>query len=73
MEARALFPHSSNRAIGELTAAFGIGQIVGPLIVSAIAASGGSYDTALVVAGAVLAAGVVILAGGRLAMRFVSG
>ncbi len=66
-EARALFPHSSSRAIGELTAAFGIGQIVGPLIVSAIALRGGSYESALLVAGAVLAASVAMLAGGRLA------
>ena len=67
MEARALFPHSSNRAIGELTAAFGIGQIVGPLVVSAVAASGGSYDLALLVAAAVLAAGTATLVAGCLA------
>jgi hypothetical protein len=66
-EARALFPQASNRAIGELTAAFGIGQIIGPLVVSAIAVRGGSYDTALLVAGGVLAASVATLAGGRLA------
>lgn len=64
-EARALFPHASSRAIGELTAVFGIGQIVGPLIVSAIAVSGGTYDTALLAAGAVLAASA-LLAGGQL-------
>lgn len=69
MEARALFPHSSSRAIGALTAAFGIGQVVGPLIVSAVAASGGNYDVSLLVAAAVLAAGVATLAGGQFASK----
>lgn len=67
VEARSLFPHSSNHAIGRLTAAFGVGQIVGPLVVSEVAATGRSYDVALLVAGAVLAASVLTLAGGQLA------
>jgi MFS family permease len=62
VEARALFPAASNRAIGELTAAFGVGQIVGPLIVSAIAARGGSYDLALLAGGAVLAGSAATIA-----------
>ena len=60
-EARALFPHSSHRAIGELTAAFGVGQIIGPLIVSAVAATGGSYDVALMVGSGTLAASAATL------------
>lgn len=56
MEARSLFPRSSNRAIGQLTGAFSFGQIVGPLIVTAAAASPGAYDRALIVAAVVLIA-----------------
>jgi MFS family permease len=66
-EARDLFPHGSNRAIGELTAAFGAGQIIGPLVVSAGAATGASYDASLVIASIVLAAGAAATAAGRLA------
>jgi MFS family permease len=62
VEARALFPRSSNRAIGQLTAAFGVGQIIGPLIVSALAATGGTYNTALIVAGVVLLASAAVVA-----------
>jgi hypothetical protein len=65
IEARALFPHSSHRAIGQLTAAFGVGQVIGPLIVSAIASAGGTYDTALLAAGSILLAGCAILAAGQ--------
>jgi MFS family permease len=72
LEARALFPHSSNRAIGELTAAFGVGQIIGPLIVSAIATSGGSYDLALIAGGATVAVGFASVAAGRLATKTAS-
>jgi MFS family permease len=67
IEARALFPHSSHRAIGQLTAAFGTGQVIGPLIVSAIATAGGSYDTALLAAASILLAGGAILAAGQFA------
>jgi MFS family permease len=67
IEARALFPHSSHQAIGQLTAAFGIGQVIGPLIVSAIATTGGTYEAALLTAASVLLAGCAILAGGQLA------
>jgi MFS family permease len=66
-EARELFPRGSNRAIGELTAAFGVGQIIGPLVVSAFAASGGSYNASLVTASIVLAAGAAATAIGRFA------
>jgi len=65
IEARALFPHSSHRAIGQLTAAFGVGQVIGPLIVSAIASAGGNYDTALLAAGSILLVGCAILAAGQ--------
>lgn len=58
-EAREIFPRGSNRAIGELTAAFGVGQIIGPLVVSIVAAIGSSYDTALIIASVVLGAGAV--------------
>jgi MFS family permease len=57
LEARALFPHASHRAIGDLTVTFSIGQIVGPLIVSVVAMFGGGYAIALVIATIVLVCG----------------
>jgi hypothetical protein len=66
LEARALFPHTSNRAIGRLTAAFGIGQIAGPLIVTGVVTSGGSYDVALQIDGVVLLAAAASAAVGGL-------
>ena len=54
LEARARFPQASHRAIGDLTASLGIGQILGPLLVSALAIFHGGYPIALIVACVVL-------------------
>lgn len=54
------------RIIGLLTAAFGLGQAVGPVAGGLIAARTGSFDLALVAAAAVVALGALVLAGGLL-------
>lgn len=65
---RQLFPHHSHVAIGRLTAAFGIGQIIGPAVAGIVVADTGSYAPALVIAAsASCASAVVILAGSLLA------
>jgi predicted MFS family arabinose efflux permease len=60
----------ATRAIGMLTAAYGLGQILGPLPAGMVAAHTGRYDLALAGAAAVVILGVVALvAGARLAGR----
>jgi predicted MFS family arabinose efflux permease len=54
------------RIIGLLTAAFGLGQAVGPTAAGMIAARTGSFDLALVAAAAVVTLGAAILAAGRM-------
>ncbi|MBV8148105.1 MAG: YbfB/YjiJ family MFS transporter, partial [Candidatus Eremiobacteraeota bacterium] len=60
---RQLFPHGSHVAIGRLTAAFGIGQIVGPALAGVLVAKAGSYAPALVIAACVscASAGVIFV------------
>ncbi|MCC6315199.1 MAG: YbfB/YjiJ family MFS transporter, partial [Thermomicrobiales bacterium] len=61
---RAAPPAQANRAIGWLTAAFGLGQIAGPLLAVALAGGGDLRPTLLVAAAAVLAGGVLVAAAG---------
>jgi MFS family permease len=56
-----LAPRHSARLIGVLTAAFGVGQVVGPIVAGELAARHGDFDTALVLAAAVVAFGAVLL------------
>jgi len=65
-EARRLVPPPlATRSIAALTAVFGLGQIVGPLLAAALEETPGDFDRALVVAAAaVLVGGVLVLASG---------
>jgi hypothetical protein len=55
--------------VSALTAAFAIGQLIGPLSVRAVLALGGGFSAALVLAAAVLIAGAALLRGGAPAAR----
>ena len=57
---RELRPNSTNVAFGLLTAVYGVGQIVGPLIAVRVALTTGHYRDALVVAAALLLVGTVV-------------
>jgi len=56
-----LAPERSARLIGLLTAVFGIGQILGPVVAGELAARSGDFDTALLLAAGVVAFGAVLL------------
>lgn len=58
---RAFAPESPRRAMGVMTAIFGIGQIAGPLVAGRVAAQSGSYLMASVIAAAVLVFGAALL------------
>jgi MFS family permease len=60
-----LSPRNSRKAIGYLTASFGAGQIVGPIVAGNLTARTGSYNDALIFATAVLLLGLVLLTSGR--------
>jgi predicted MFS family arabinose efflux permease len=53
------------RFIAAMTAAFALGQIIGPIAVSALLARGGAYAPALIGAGALLLTSAVALTAGR--------
>jgi MFS family permease len=56
--ARRLAPaRSASLALGALTAAFGAGQVVGPLVAAALAGGTGGFGGALVAASAAVALG----------------
>ncbi|OLP59443.1 MFS transporter [Xaviernesmea oryzae] len=63
--ARALSPGSERKALAIMTAAFGIGQIIGPLVAGWLTERSGTYTPATLAAAAVLmlAAGVLALSG----------
>jgi predicted MFS family arabinose efflux permease len=56
---RDMFPHRTASAVSQLTALYGIGQIVGPLVATHLALRFGSYDPALIGAGAVAAVAAI--------------
>jgi MFS family permease len=51
----------SGLAIGLLTAAFGVGQVLGPLVAAALAGETGGFGPALVLASAAVALGALLL------------
>ena len=59
--ARALSPESPRRALAFMTAAFGTGQIIGPLVAGWVAERSGSFTLPTILAAAVLV-GCVLLA-----------
>ncbi len=57
-EARRLWPHAAPRLMGLMTAAYGIGQIVGPPLANRLFAVTGGFDASLAVAAASLVVGM---------------
>lgn len=62
-------PGHPGRIIGLLTAAFGLGQMAGPVIAGWLAERQGSFDSALAFAALVVALGAALIAAGMLAIR----
>jgi MFS family permease len=60
-EARALAPRHASRLMAGMTAAFGMGQILGPLLVSAVASRPNGMNAVLVLASALLLASAATL------------
>jgi hypothetical protein len=60
-EARRVAGANARKLIAAMTAAFAVGQIVGPLLVSALAARDAGFDAALAIAGASLVASALLL------------
>ncbi|MFP5076799.1 YbfB/YjiJ family MFS transporter [Rhizobium sp. YIM 134829] len=58
---RALAPQSPRRIIALMTVAFGIGQILGPLVAGRLAESSGTYTLPTLIAAAVLLASALIV------------
>ena len=61
-EARKAAPREANAFIAAMTASFALGQIAGPVAVSALAATDGAFDAPLAAAAALLFAGAALLA-----------
>lgn len=57
-EARRLWPHAAPRLMGLMTAAYGIGQIVGPPLANRLFAATGGFSASLAVAAVSLVVGV---------------
>jgi len=57
----AIAPHNPTRMIGLLTAAFGVGQIIGPVLAGELAARSGNFVLALELAAAAVFVGAVLL------------
>lgn len=62
---RALAPESPRKALAFMTAAFGVGQIVGPLVAGWLAEGNGNFNTPTLVA-----AGVLLFCAGLIAVEF---
>lgn len=59
-EARRLWPHAVPRLMGLMTAAYGIGQIVGPPLANRLFAATGGFDASLAVAAVSLVCGMAM-------------
>lgn len=60
-EARNIAPHRTAEMVALMTAAYSIGQIVGPPVAGYLAAAGGSFDGGLGIAAATLLLGIALL------------
>ncbi len=56
-----LMPHRATGIIGILTAAFGVGQVVGPVLAGLVAGRAGNFTPALAGAAALVAVGGALL------------
>ena len=65
-------PQSSGNVIGQLTAAFGLGQILGPLAAGLIAGGGRGFDMPLLVAGGTVALGALLLLAGAISKKMIA-
>jgi hypothetical protein len=68
-EARTVAGSNATGLMAALTAAFAVGQIGGPLVVSLVVTTGGGYSEGLLLASVVLAASAGVLGWQRLALR----
>ena len=59
--ARELFPKESSRPIGYLTAAYGVGQIIGPIVAGILVSMTGNYVSAVIFAVLILLIGLAFL------------
>ena len=59
--ARKVAPQATALAIGLMTAAFGLGQIIGPLIAGFLAERSGSFDSSLMLSSAAVVVGAGLL------------
>lgn len=66
---RQLSGGASARMIGALTAVYGLGQIIGPLVAGVMVARTGSFDSALLGAAAAVLTGALLLLAGAWAAR----
>ncbi|GIN92874.1 MFS transporter [Siminovitchia terrae] len=64
------FPNT-NKSIGYLTAAFGIGQIIGPVVAGILTSHSNNYNGALIFASAILLLGFIFLFIGHLNQKIV--
>jgi predicted MFS family arabinose efflux permease len=62
-------PAQSGRLIAVLTTAYGLGQILGPVLAGFIAGEGGGFDLPLLAAGATVAMGALLLLAGAALRR----
>lgn len=58
---RELYPIDSHVAVGRLTVSYGVGQILGPLLATALNARTGSYDPALLAAALAVGLGALVM------------
>ncbi|MGE5477563.1 MAG: YbfB/YjiJ family MFS transporter [Bacteroidales bacterium] len=70
---RAINPAGAARVMGLLTAVFGIGQIIGPVLAARMAAQGGWSPALLMASGVVLLGAPLLVAGEAIARRGISG
>jgi MFS family permease len=70
---RALAPMSQRRALAIMTAAFGVGQIAGPLVAGWLAGNTGSFTAPTLIASVVLLLCAVIIFAERRTLRLASG